>query len=219
MPIHLVLSWITTLTRFWAGWRGTPARVKPDQTLILYEFEGCPFCRIAREAVTGLQLSAEFRPCPKRGQRYRADLIRIGGKAQFPYLIDPNTGTQMYESADIARYLYRTYGQRAAPVSLSLGPLNAILASLSLLFRLQSGVYVQTRTKDITQPLILWGIEGSPRTRLVREQLCSLEIPYHLHTAERSDGQTLRLEDPNAGAIFETADSAIAHLNATYKQG
>jgi hypothetical protein len=28
----------------------------------------------------------------------------------FPYLADPNTGTEMFESADIVRYLVDTYG-------------------------------------------------------------------------------------------------------------
>jgi glutathione S-transferase len=28
----------------------------------------------------------------------------------LPYLVDPNTGTAMYESADIVRYLEREYG-------------------------------------------------------------------------------------------------------------
>jgi glutathione S-transferase len=28
---------------------------------------------------------------------------------QVPYLLDPNTGIQMFESGDIRRYLYETY--------------------------------------------------------------------------------------------------------------
>ena len=28
---------------------------------------------------------------------------------QVPYLVDPNTGVSMFESADIRRYLYDTY--------------------------------------------------------------------------------------------------------------
>ena len=33
----------------------------------------------------------------------------------FPFLHDPNTGTEMYESADIIDYLYEHYGNRPAP--------------------------------------------------------------------------------------------------------
>lgn len=34
--------------------------------------------------------------------------------AQFPYLIDPNTGTEMYESDAIISYLFNTYGDGKA---------------------------------------------------------------------------------------------------------
>ena len=33
------------------------------------------------------------------------------GRLQVPYLIDPNTDTRLYESADILRYLNETYAQ------------------------------------------------------------------------------------------------------------
>lgn len=35
----------------------------------------------------------------------------MGGKKQFPYMVDPNTGTSMYESDDIISYLFDTYGE------------------------------------------------------------------------------------------------------------
>ena len=34
---------------------------------------------------------------------------RLSGRMQVPFLRDPNTGAQMFESADIRRYLYDTY--------------------------------------------------------------------------------------------------------------
>jgi glutathione S-transferase len=33
---------------------------------------------------------------------------------QVPYLFDPNTGREMFESADIVAYLEETYGQHEA---------------------------------------------------------------------------------------------------------
>ena len=33
---------------------------------------------------------------------------------KVPYLLDPNTGAQMFESADIRRYLYETYAVNGA---------------------------------------------------------------------------------------------------------
>jgi hypothetical protein len=36
--------------------------------------------------------------------------VERGGKMMVQYLVDPNTGVAMYESADIQRYLLRTHG-------------------------------------------------------------------------------------------------------------
>ncbi|MFX9711432.1 glutathione S-transferase N-terminal domain-containing protein, partial [Acinetobacter baumannii] len=43
--------------------------------------------------------------------RNRHWLAEHTGKVQVPYLIDPNTDTSLYESADIVRYLQSTYGR------------------------------------------------------------------------------------------------------------
>ena len=83
---------------------------RPVKRLVLYEFESCPFCRKIRELLSDLDLEAEIRPCPKGGRRFRADVSRRGGRAQFPYLVDPNTAVEMYESEDILQYLVRQYG-------------------------------------------------------------------------------------------------------------
>lgn len=188
-PINLLASAITSLLRFWAGWRGRAAVRQPDRPIVLYEFEGCPFCRIAREAVTSLQLDADIRPCPHGGKRYRPQVADMGGKTQFPYLIDETTGVRMYESADIVRYLHKTYGDRAAPLSLWLGPLNNMVSSLSMLPRLTGGRLARGRTKEAPETFELWAIEGDPRARLVREMLCELEIPYGLRTSPWDAGR------------------------------
>jgi len=39
----------------------------------------------------------------------RSDFISLSGKMQVPFLLDPNTGVTMFESAEIRRYLYDTY--------------------------------------------------------------------------------------------------------------
>ena len=46
---------------------------RPAKLLELYEFEACPFCRKAREALSILDLEAMIYPCPKGGPRFRAD--------------------------------------------------------------------------------------------------------------------------------------------------
>jgi hypothetical protein len=39
--------------------------------------------------------------------------VERSGKMMVPYLADPNTGTEMFESADIVAYLRRTYSAKA----------------------------------------------------------------------------------------------------------
>ena len=40
-------------------------------------------------------------------------LVDRGGRMMVPYLADPNTGTELYESDDICEYLSQTYGERS----------------------------------------------------------------------------------------------------------
>ena len=68
-----------------------------------------------REALTALGLDVQIRPCPAGGQRFRPEAERLGGKQQFPLLVDPNTNATLYESADIVTYLYDTYAGGDAP--------------------------------------------------------------------------------------------------------
>jgi glutathione S-transferase len=200
---------------------------RPRKPLELYEFEGCPFCRKVREALSALDLDALIHPCPKGGPRFRAEVKRRGGKQQFPYLVDPNTAAEMYESDDIVRYLYEKYGTGPAPIGLRLGPLTDASAMAASVARLGSGVFY--RPSDAPEkPLELWSFEASPFCRIAREALCELEIPYWLHNvAKGSPGREAfvarsgrmmvpYLVDPNRDvAMFESAD-IVAYLNGTY---
>lgn len=76
--------------------------------LELYSYEGSPFCRIAREALCELELPHRLRNVPRRSPD-REGFVAISGRMRVPYLVDPNTGAQMFESADIRAYLYDTY--------------------------------------------------------------------------------------------------------------
>ena len=103
-------SLAATLARLASGFKVSRVGPRPEKLLELYEFENCPFCRKAREALSILDLDAKILPCPKNGPRYRPELTRRGGKAQFPYLVDPNSGVELYESKAIVRYLHHRYG-------------------------------------------------------------------------------------------------------------
>jgi glutathione S-transferase len=184
-PVAFVGSLATTALRLGAGVSTRPREARPKLLFELYEFEGCPFCRIVREALTELDLDAMVRPCPKGGTRFRPKLMEIGGKAQFPYLVDPNTGNAMYESADIVAYLFETYGDGKVPLRWQAAGLQQLFSALAGMWRFGAGRDARP-SKAPQQPLELYSFEASPFARLVRERLCELELPYVLRSVGRS---------------------------------
>lgn len=224
--LDIASSLAATVARFGGGLAANSIGKRPKQRLILYDFESCPFCRKAREALTSLDLEAEIRPSPKGGHRYRDECIERGGKAQFPYLIDPNTGREMYESDDIVEYLYREYGAGPAPGG-QLGMFPVLTGSFASALRAGAGTYAEASAMP-EKPLELWSFEASPFCRIVRERLCVLELPYVLHNVGKGSAarkafvemsgkmQVPYLMDPNTGeGLFESAD-IVAYLNRVY---
>ena len=171
--------------RGWTGISSKPAALKPSQTLELYEFEASPYCRLVREALTELDLDAVIYPCPKNGTRFRPMVSELGGTAQFPFLIDPNSGDGIFESLDIVAYLYTTYGQRSLPIKWRAGALQKIGSIGSGVPRLGKGLYARP-SRIPPRKLELYSFEGSPFARPVRELLCELELPYILHNSGRT---------------------------------
>lgn len=182
LTFHLDIlgSALTSTLTAWRGCMVVRQAEQPALPLVLYDMEGCPFCRRVREALSALQLDVDIRPCPKGGRRFRPEAERIGGKQLFPLLVDDNTGTVMYESTDIVEYLFQTYGQRAAPAYYRSRPYQPVLGSLASAVRGLRGTRVQA-SQCPEKSLSLWSFEGSPYSRPVRERLCELEIPYRLH--------------------------------------
>ena len=221
MPLPRLLdvatSMFTTVSRLGAGVQARRPARRPERPLELYEFEGCPFCRKVRDALTELDLDAMVYPCPPGGSVYREKVIAEGGKAQFPYLVDPNTGARMYESDDIVDYLFETYGGRVPGVLLR-GTVATVSSALASAFRPTGGTRaVASRRPE--KPLELWSFEASPFCRITREALCELELPYQLHNVGK-DGEGRAafvaragkmmvpyLADPNTGReMFESAE-------------
>lgn len=98
----------------------------PKDPLILYSYEGNQFCRLVREVLSELDIPYELRSAGKGSPR-RAELAKItGGSTQCPFLIDPNTNTQMPESKDIIVYLYKNYANFVPPSEL-LGSISKII--------------------------------------------------------------------------------------------
>lgn len=114
---------------------GTPIRaeasLEPRKKLVLYSFESSPFARLVRERLCALELPyhlinvgkmrwGEMGPAVRRlapgpyqpiaGSK-RALFLETHGKVQVPFLIDPNTSSKLFESADIIRYLEQHYAK------------------------------------------------------------------------------------------------------------
>jgi glutathione S-transferase len=204
------------------------------QPLILYEFEACPFCRKVRESVSILSLTVTFRPCPKNGNLYRREIKeKYGTKATFPFLMDPNTGVQMFESDAIVEYLFLTYGDGTIPWTLlplsknSNNPIVTLTAGLGLLFRAWRGATYKTSNPP-PLPLQVVLYEGSPFCKLVRETLCELELEHTQVSCPRGSPNRQRvfetygrfqvpyLEDPNSGVILYESEAIVEYLQRQY---
>lgn len=228
--LDVALSIVATIYRGGAGHKVGALGARPDKPLELYEFEACPYCRKAREALSILDLPAMIYPCSKGGPRFRERAKALGGKSLFPLLVDPNTETMMYESDAIVEYLVTRYGDGKKPLALAMGPLTTLLSSMASSVRLGKGRrYRPARAPD--KPLELYSFEASPYCRIAREALCELELPYLLHNVAKGSpsreafvarsGKMMvpYLVDPNTGAaMFESAD-IVRYLEQTYALG
>lgn len=191
--MSLALSWLATLLRIYAGFAGRARQV--PEPLSLYEFEGCPHCRLTREALSELGLTHTVYPCPKGGKRFRPRVESEGGKAQFPWFHDPSAGVRMYESADIAFYLFRRYGN-GVPLWWWLTPIHRYFSILATLPRMAQGVMARPVPQG-EKKVRLTGAERHPGVRLVRERLCEMEWCYECVPASGEpvlniDGEEIR---------------------------
>ena len=206
--VNLFTALCATAVRFGAGntkaanLKDRKADLKP---IVLYEYEGCPFCAKVREAATVLDLDCLHYPTPRetlkaygvcKESRFRNDVkTKHGGdKLMFPFMVDNNADppVKMYESDAIVKYMWDTYGgpNARAPLCYWLGarllpgPLKMLSLALSRFCRpLPEHGMLRTPSKlpENFQPLHLWNMEASPFCRLAREALCTLEIPYVNH--------------------------------------
>lgn len=233
----------TSWLRAGEGARAEGVGERPLEPLELFEFEACPFCRRVREALTRLDLEALIRPCPKGGRRHRDALLEHGDREQFPFLIDRNAGIAMYESIEIVAHLERRYGRAGAGAGDGGGgaaphaPRRFARSTLALvasgLGRGAAGSRARPSRTPRT-PLVLYGFEADPGSRLVREVLCELELAYFSRptapgSARRAGGADVdrparpdpgpRLVDPNAGFEATGWRAIVAHLESTYASG
>ena len=100
-------SGLASVLRASSGRNARPSRA-PAQPLELWSFESSPYSRRVREELCELELPYVLHNVGKNS-RNRPALLERAGKIQVPYLEDANTGTKMFESRDIVRYLRATY--------------------------------------------------------------------------------------------------------------
>lgn len=82
-----------------------------EETLALYYFEACPFCRRVLTALKRLNVEVELRDI-WRDPQHRTDLINARGRATVPVLrcMSGDVDRWMPESRDIIAYLERRFG-------------------------------------------------------------------------------------------------------------
>lgn len=188
----------STILRGGNGMMGTAHPMQPEKALVLYEMEGCPYCRRVREVMTHLNLDYESRPAPHKGQLYRNELKQQSGATQVPYLIDENADVQMAESQDIIDYLFEHYSKEGStPAKYQeqniVGEVfNKLTTATSMLRGLKAEHPQKNKTRGKPEKLLeLYGFEASPFCRLVRERLCELELGYVNHNVAREQIQDI----------------------------
>ena len=193
--IKVIQALASSLLEGGRGMQGTAFPQQPEKPLQLYEFEGSPFCRRVREVLTLLNLDYEVYPCPKGGQKYRKIVQEKGGKQQFPFLVDENSGVALYESQDIIHYLFQHYGKTGkTPQKFTHYPQLPVVALAGTLVNGARGIWINKKIIDRAAPaelLELWGFEASPFTRVVRATLAELELPFIYHNVAKERWQDM----------------------------
>lgn len=212
---------------------------RPAQPLILYEYDASPYCRRVREIFQLLDVPVELRPCPSaRQSSFSNDLFKRTGRRTVPYLIDHNTGVEMFESGDQIDYLINTYGPPKdlydvkALWPITLLDFSIVTSTYAAILRNLPGTSRQANARSDNEkmkPLQLYGYEVSPFVRPVREKLEALCLPHVLIPCSRGSKnrdllvqnmkpqfQVPFLVDPNTGIeIFDSAE-ICEYFDAVY---
>lgn len=186
--LNILNSALTSSLRGWQGIQSRTDVAAPAQRLQLFNRENCPYCRLVREALNELNLDVEIYPASSRDSRFYNQLKALSGATQVPFLVDPNTDTNMAESMDIVHYLFKTYGVGKVPLQWRFATLQTMSSYVASVARV-----LQVRGKKAAcvpdKMLELYSFEGSPFARPVRELLNAMALPYVLKSCGRSKWQ------------------------------
>lgn len=212
---------------------------RPNKPLILYEYDASPYCKRVREMINLLDLNVEYRPCPGTREGFSNELFERTGRRTVPFLIDENTGVEMFESSDQIEYLLKTYGPTDTDSydRKALWPITfegfSLYTSISVALLLNMpGARRQGNAlpaNEQMKPLELWGYECSPFVRPVREKLSTLCLPHVMISCSRGSSnrdkliertgvkfQVPFLVDPNTGVEMFEGPEIVDYLEAVY---
>jgi hypothetical protein len=177
-PATLLRSLLASTAR---GWRGTQilrrAR-EPKQLLVVYDRENDPQCRLLRELLTELQLDALIQPCPIGGKRFARKLPR---GAQLPHLVDRDDDVHADGLDACLTHVLEQYAEAGWTRGLVDNALMQLSSKLASALRGDAGLAARP-SRAPKKPLELYSFESSPYSRLVRERLCELELPWILRS-------------------------------------
>jgi glutathione S-transferase len=225
--IDFARSIAATMVRGGSGAMVTDLGPRPRGQLVLYERESCPYSRLVREALSHLDLDALIKPCPLGEWRNRGELRRLSGDETVPFLVDEGTGHMLGGSKAIVAYLFDRYGHKRLPLQLRVHRLAELTSKLATRLRGKEEAPHQTADPP-PKPLELYGYEASPYSRIVREKLDDLGLPYlcrnlargslrrAVFVAQHGREQFPLLLDPNTNVLMFESDDIARYLHEQY---
>ena len=206
---------------------------RPSKTLILYEYEGSPYCKKVRDACSLLDLVVEYRPCPSARYGHSDQLAtRTQGDRTVPYFVDPNNAIGALNSSNdadkIVEYLFDYFGPGAENIPANLKKkLGGNAASYT---GGAGGKLISNYKQDniFRKPIDLWGYEGAPAVKPVRETLCGLALAHRFIHCSKGSSNIAKLtqkagrfevpyiEDPNTGKKIFGGAEIVKYLTTTY---
>lgn len=103
-------GWVPTLLRAGRGMTLWDRAViePPSKMMELFSYENNPYARIVRETLCELELPYVLHNVGEGSSNIELIMTASGSK-EVPYLVDPNTGSQMGDYKKILSYLFQTY--------------------------------------------------------------------------------------------------------------
>lgn len=209
---------------------------RPEQPIVLYQYEPSPYCRKVREVCALLDLEVLYKPCPGASSGFSDEMFEKTGRRTVPYMEDPNTGVGMFESEDQIDYLLEKYGPPAEDYDSKAlwtfrGRFAFFTAAFAAVARGLKGKNIQENARPDNkemQPLELWGYEPSPFVKPVREKMDTLSLPHVMVNCSRGSVNRDRmiaktgrfqvpyLVDPNTGIEMYESCEIVEYLEEVY---